>query len=212
MPAEQRESFEQKMLEDARFSEAIEVTEFDLREEYADGTLAGSERGHLTSWIDSSTERKGQILIAQGLRRSAMKHKQVRLMKGLGWTSAIAACLILAISWPLLRAHRSLPTKAPVTNTTSTLPSIAANEDVILLVVERLRSSENNNRVIAYTIHSYARCRPQVILSSGYSETAYSISIHPGDGRSKPEFHFDGLIAQSEKGMPYLDVTLASDS
>ncbi len=212
MSAEQRESFEQRMFEDASFSEAIEAVEFDLVEGYADGTLSDTERQQLKAWVDSSAERRAQIRIAQSLRRSVARRRQVRLMKGVGWTSAIAACLILAVSWPLLRAHRSLLSKAPVTHTTSTLPSIAENEDVILLVVERLRDREKNNRVTTYTIHADARIRLQVILPSGHTEPAYSIRIHPIDGRSKSELYFDGLILQSEKGMTYLDVTLAPES
>jgi hypothetical protein len=212
MSTEQREGFEQKMLEDVHFSEAVESAEFELIEEYADETLPSQEHQQLKTWVDSSAERRAQILIAQGLRRSAVGHRQVRLMKRLWWASAIAACLILAVSWSLLRAHRSLPTKVPVTNTTSTLPSIAANEDVILLVVERLRNRENNNRVTAYTIHPGARIRLQVILPSGYSEPTYSIRIHPSDGRSEPEVHFDGLMMEGEKGMTYLNVTLAPES
>jgi hypothetical protein len=213
MSTEHRESFERKMLEDGLFSEEIEAVEFDLREEYADGALQGPEREHLKTWIDSSSERKAQILVTQGLRRSALKHGRIRVIQKLAWASAIAACLILTISWPLLRARRSaLPTKSIVPNATSTPPSVAAKEDVILLMAERLRGSKNNNQVTTYTIHSDARTRLQVILPSGHSDPAYSIRIRPSGGRSNPEFYFDNLLMQGGTAMAYLDVTLAPES
>lgn len=211
LSADERTHFEEQLLADQEFSDAVATCEQEILDSYATGSLTPQETASLRAWIETSPRRMQRVRMAQALlrQRPAERRQNWRVAAILA-----AACLIgivgaalhFLIKAPAREATVNSPLAAPLANGIS--PSKvepaphtdAKNPAVILLVAENMRGRQP---VVTYRVQSDVPVELQIILAEG-SQGIYNLEI-TSSGRSLVKR--EGLQPRSLAKHLYLDVS-----
>jgi anti-sigma factor RsiW len=205
MSASDREAFEQRLIEDEEFSNAVEADEFDLVDDYAAGVLPHAERKQISAWIEASPERRARVLIARELHRSS-SNPQKSGFSWIWWAAGLAACLTLAAVLPFLRQPQPPPPPASVATVTE--PATSIPTDTILLAAERMRGSRSRNPANTYTVHTGSPTHLQIMIPPSARDSDYMISLQGNAPGSRSPLQFAGVRPQGDTNAPYLELTL----
>jgi anti-sigma-K factor RskA len=215
-----RSRFEERLLEDQDFSDAVALCEQELIDAYAMHRLQPDEARAVGLWMEASPDRLERVTIARVLlqattRRKPRKHQtEVAL--------AIAACLLVAatlyqIAGRLLNHRRETiqiaaghiplpPNQAPSAAATS---GEAAKPDIVLLAAERIRGKQKST---TYLIHHERPIQLQVVLPGETERFGYQVRVASLADQDKILVQQNNLEAQFMAGQLYLTVTLPPGS
>src|ERR1700744_2763554 len=105
LSADDRETFDRRLLENEEFSRQVEEAEFELVEAYADRTLPAEERAIVGPWITGSPKRHGKAAITAALRARAIEASKIHIVKrrvvSVWLWAGVAACIALLATLPL---------------------------------------------------------------------------------------------------------------
>ena len=217
LTADERALFEERLLKDQDFSDAVAVHEQDLIDAYALGSLAPEETRSIQAWIEASPRRMQRVNMARAflIRRP----QKIRRKQYVTIVLAAAACILAAVgitlsltSKPMRQNSKSVSsgTIAAVRNGISeTSPGNAAKPEVILLVSERIRGQQ---QITTHQIHSAAPVQMQILLVGETARSGYSLTIHSlgEDKHVLPEYK--DLNAESVGGQLYIKVDFSPGS
>lgn len=222
MSRDQRDAFEQRMIDDDDFSACIALAEQELLEDYATNTLTANESQTLGPWVQASPRRMEHIRLTRDLLLHSKRHTTTNIpttkasarstQRYLATIGAIAACLFLAavLFWKLhphaatplpQNAHLQLPATPPAAITR--IPP-----DTILLTVERTRGA--SQPPATYTLHAAAPIRLQFMLPASSKPEAHSLQLRTGSTNSVT--HYNNLTLHTIGGMKYLELLLSPNT
>jgi len=204
MAAAEREAFEQRLIAEDQFSEAVENDQFHLLEDYAAGVLVAEDSQLIDAWIADSPEARRLVAIARGLHRAASRRRPGWQL-WIGWGVPAAVCAVFAAL--LLFVHDKRAAQPPISLATSVAPARSVREDTILLIAERLRGGGRNDRQ-SYTVHAGDSVRLQIIIPPSGRDAIYSASIRGKRTGLLPPLHPDIVRGTGDAGAPYLEVSL----
>jgi hypothetical protein len=175
-----RTMFEQQLLDDQAFSDAVAFCEQELIDAYSRKELNQQEMLLLTPWIECSPRRIQRVAIAHTILPSAPKPvaQTRRVLRAI----ALAACVVAAVFIPIKRRISSLPsgTIASSSSTSTTPPQVdptpvsPLKPDVILLAVERIRGDQEP---ATYSVHRNRPLRLQIMLDRASVHSRYGLQI-----------------------------------
>ncbi len=207
MLPKEREAFERRLLEEDRFAEQISEEEQDLLDDYMAELLSTEQRRVVEPWIRASKRRLENLRLTRTLllRSSSHTHKSLGQYYLLG--SAIAACLIIAVSLRWIFPHQSNPIAATATLHQSA-SMVPIQSDVILLKLERLRGDTSE---ATYSIHSGSPIRLQVMGPPFIDESRNSLMIRLQNLQGG-NLRFTDLTRHTVGDISYLEVSLVAGS
>jgi len=203
MPADERELFERRLLEEDEFSEQIALAEQDLLDDYAAGTLSVEQKDNLDSWVLSSDRRREHVRLTRALLlRSQLLARKSRIRY---WplAAAVAACMLIStgVVWLYPRHHPPIAVTADVH---SSKPAIPIHRDVILLNAERVRGATQE---ATYEIHAGSPISLQVVLPAKSNGTTFSLLIRSERKLVEP-LRYEGLVQHQMGDLSYVEVAL----
>jgi hypothetical protein len=213
-----REEFDRRLVEDEVFSQQVNEAEFELIEEYSDGTMAPDEQRIVAGWITGSPDRHAQAAITAALRYSATRPAQQahhrRAIPVWLWATAAAACTALLVTLPLLHHRQPSPPLVTELHPPSVPPQAQPNaEDTILLEAKRLRGDTNNTPAPTYTLHAGMATRIQIIVPQAATATEYSMDLRQAAPRqTSTPIHLAGLRVVEHDSVRYIEFSLPSGS
>ena len=217
LTAEERALFEERLLTDQDFSNAVAVEEQDLIDDYALGALTQQETRSIQTWIEASPRRTERVSMARAFlvrRPQKLRRKQyVTIML------AAAACILaavgirLSLTSELIRQNSKIVSSGPIGSVQNgppqTSPGNGAKPEVILLVAERTRGQQ---QITTHRLRSGAPVQLQIILVGETARSGYLLRIHSlgEDKRVLPEYK--DLNAESVGGQLYIKVDFSPGS
>jgi anti-sigma-K factor RskA len=220
MPEPDRANFEERLLEDQDFSDAMAACEQDLIDAYALHRLDAEESRAVGLWIEASPERVERVAMARALLQTTPQRGLRRMQIGIAL--AAAACLLVAATLYLVRvkmlhyqqksaqlyAANVAPQKSqiPAAGTTS---DNAVNPDIVLIAAERVRGKQ---KATTYQVHRERPIQLQVILPGETARSSYQVRVTSLADQGKVLLQQNDLEAQSMAGQLYLTVTLPPGS
>lgn len=179
MTEDDRSLFEEKLLADQEFSDAVAVCEQEIIDSYASGSLPSDETASLRGWIEISPRRMQRVRMARALLVRTSKSNRNR--RFLATAMATAACLLIvaSVSVRMFRPQGKLSTShsPESTNRASGVPSPGGSSEsraVILLVAESIRGE---GPPATYRVSSDASVEVQILLVGGVRDGSYSLEI-----------------------------------
>jgi hypothetical protein len=208
LSANQREAFENRILEDEFFSQQIEEAQFALLEAYAEGSLPPEVHERLTPWAASSNYAREHLSITRRLKKLSSPSAHRRVRSATLWLFAAAACLLFAaLPWVFLRRHPSPPNVAKLEPQHVPAPA-ATTPNTILLVAERLRGAGPPVQPLeTFPIEGSIPLRLQIVLPASHSSNTYSVVVRHITN-SRPVARFAGIKTQGPAQTPHIEVIL----
>lgn len=207
LSSEGRDEFELRMLTDDQFSSQVENARVLLLQGYADGSLEPPVERRVRAWVTASPHAQEEVAIERTLRRIAVRHEPSKqLRRSLLILMPLAACLVAALLFPLLRNRTAPNSYGPTSGTHPTSsPTTPQPEQTILLVAQRLRGSlpPGSN----YHLHTGAAPRLQIVLPSSHSAQQYRVIVTRA-GADRPIANFTNIPVQGTAQAPFLETTL----
>jgi hypothetical protein len=211
LTADERTLFEERLLTDQDFSDAVAVHEQDLIDAYALGSLTAEEARSIQTWIEASPRRMQRVSMARAFlirRPQKIRRKQyVTIML------AAAACILAAVGITLSLTSKSMRQNsksvssgtiaAVQSSMPDTSPGNAAKPEVILLVAERIRGQQQST---THQLHRGVPVQLQIILAGETERSGYLLRLHSlgEDKHVLPEYK--DLNAESVGGQLYIKV------
>ena len=217
LTADERALFEERLLKDQDFSDAVAVHEQDLIDAYALGSLAPEETRSIQAWIEASPRRMQRVNMARAFlirRPQKIRRKQyVTIML------AAAACILAAVGITLSLTSKSMRqnsknvysgTIAAVQNgMRDKSPGNTAKPEVILLVAERVRGQQQTT---THQLHRGASVQLQIILVGETARSGYLLRLHSLGKDKRVLSEYKDLNAESVDGQLYIKVDFSPDS
>ena len=217
MTADERALFEERLLTDEEFSDAVAVQEQDLIDAYALGALTAEEMRSIQTWIESSPRRMQRVRMARAFlvkRPQKIRRKQYATIM-----LAAAACILAAVGITpsliskLMRQNServSSGTIAAVQNgRPQTSPGNTAKPEVILLVADRIRGRQH---ITTYRVPPGVTVQVQVLLAGASASSDYTLQIVSHDAKPHIVLEQRRLRAQVKEGQPYIEGTFPPGS
>ena len=216
----ERSLFEERLLSDQEFSDAIAVLEQEAIDAYAMGSLSPEEASSIRPWIEGSLRRQERVKMA----RAFLTARQTTSIRKRYLTAilATAACILVAAGATLLRMHRpsekvgpaSLPERARSAvsappHDTSSQDGIATKPAVILVIAERIRGERPT---ATYQIPREAPVELQILLPSGTKSQTYSLEVISLSKEHGVLLKRDNLQPRTEAGQVYIAASFAPDA
>jgi hypothetical protein len=217
LTAEEHALFEERLLMDQDFSDAVAVHEQDLIDAYALRSLSPDEARSVQLWIEASPSRMQRVSMARALlvRRPQRIRKKQRIVIVL----ATAACILAAVGITLNLTSRSIRqnSKSPSSGTIVTpengiLPTSLGNAtkpEVILLVAERIRGEQ---QITTYQISPNVPVQFQVLLAGESASSDYTLKLVSHDAKQHVLLERRNLKARVEGGQSYVEATFPPGS
>ncbi len=217
LTADERAIFEERLLTDQDFSDAIAAYEQDLIDAYALGSLTAEEARSIPTWIEASPRRMQRVNMARAflIRRP----QKIRRKQYVTITLAAAACVLAAVGVTLSLTSKSMRQNSTIVSSGTmaavqkgmpdTPPGNTAKPEVILLVAERTRGQQ---QITTHQLHSGAPVQLQILLAGETARSGYLLKIHflGEDKHVLPEYK--DLNAESVGGQLYIKVDLLPGS
>lgn len=218
MSGDERSSFEERLLAEQEFSDAVAACEQELIDSCVGESLPGDELNSIQNWVAASPRRIERLAMARSL------HAAKRIKPHFHWRRAVAlafaACLVAAAGlgvYRFERAKRNVPSsiasigaspspKSPAVSTPSRNPVQAAT---LLLVAERTRGGSTSAK---YKIPQDLPVHVQVLLTSPVTDGSYLLKIDSSDRPPSIVLERRDLQAQSAAGQTYIEATLPAGS
>ena len=219
MTDDQRARFNERLLYDHEFSDAVALCEQDLIDTYTCGTMDAEEKHIVQLWIEASPRRMERVEFARALLKKRPKVAVVRPF--IGVVLAVAACLLVALSliFRTIRESRYRGLKTVTSNTSVHLarpanPAIVEmgnpqKEQTILLIAERTRGKQ---KIATYSVHLDAPLRLQVLLIGEIAPTGYTLKITSLKKSHPFVLERTGLSTESVQDQLYLSLLLPPGS
>jgi anti-sigma factor RsiW len=194
LPPAEREAFELRLIEDEEFSQAIEMEEFELIDEYASGSLLPGEQREIKRWVEASPELRARVLITQRLHRTepSRSHWYWWLLG----VATVTTCLLL-LTITRTPSH-SIP--ASTSSTRVTHPVTKPQQDTILLAAVRQRGSASIGAPAVYTLHPANATRLQILLPPSAQSATYTVQL-------QDVAPITNIKPQGPADAPYLELT-----
>jgi hypothetical protein len=219
MTVDERALFNERLLYDHEFSDAVALCEQDLIDTYACGTMNAEEKGIVQLWIKASPRRMERVEFARALLKK--RPKVVSVKPYIGVVLAVAACLLVALGliFRTIRESRYRGLKTVASSTAvhlarSANPAIvekdnSQKEQTILVIAERTRGKQ---KITTYSVHLDAPLRLQVLLIGEIAPTGYTLKITSLKKNQPFVLERTGLSAESVKEQLYLSLLLPPGS
>lgn len=210
LSVDQREAFEARVLEDEFFSQRVEEARFALLEAYAEGSLPRNIHERIAPWAASTDYARQYLGITRSLERLSSATQRRGMRSGTFWLIAIAVGLFLAVVSSTFLRLRTVPTPtvAKLEARHRQLPLPATQDNIILLVAQRLRGAGPSAEPPAtYRIHAGTPLRIQIILPASYTSNTYSVVVKD-QPNSAPVARFTGVNVQGPIQARYVEVNL----
>jgi hypothetical protein len=203
MPADERDLFERRLLEEDEFSEQIALAEQDLLDDYAAGTLSSKQNDKLDSWVLSSDRRREHVRLTRALLLRSQLSSRKSHIRYWPFAAAVAACLLVSIGivWLYPRHHQPIAVTADVHQPKLAIP---IRPDVILLSSERVRGATQE---ATYEIHSGSPITLQVVLPSKSNGSVFALLIRSERKQDEP-LRYEGLVQHQMGDISYVEVAL----
>lgn len=210
LSAEQREEFERRLLEDETFSEQTGQARELLLECYADGSLSSSMVERVERWIAASPSLQRELDLSRSLQRIATRRKVVRSSYARWWALVpLAACMLLAVLYPILRRQRHASTVLTAVNHPAVAPTPDQPQETLLLMAQRLRGGTPAS--IAYHVRPGALIRLQVVLPFAHQASAYTVTVKRG-GSAAPIAQSNATAVSGSSKVPFVEIDLPANA
>ncbi len=210
LTAEERDLFEERLLTDQDFSDAVAVHEQDLIDAHALRSLPPDEALSVQLWIEASPNRMQRVRMARALLVG--RHQRIRRKQRIAIVLATAACILVAIGITLNLTGKSMRqnSKSVSPGTIATLqrgvsqtpPGNATKPEVILLVAERIRGQQ---QITTYQIPPNVSVQFQVLLAGEPANSDYTLKIVSHDAKQHILLERRDLKAQVQRGQSYVE-------
>ncbi len=216
---ENRERFDQSLLDDDDFARSIDDAEEDLIEDYAAGTLAADELPVVKRWVEGSAQRRRRAALIAALRADKTGAAKVpRSGKRWVWLLPVAAALALLAVLPLVHRGRpkapALPVSEPVLQAkveALPVPSTGPTPgpiDTILLDTHRFRGSgDTQAKEHRFLLHAGSTARIQILLPSG-AAGPFTVDLRSEPAGDQPAIHVTGLKPIAVASQAYVELSL----
>jgi hypothetical protein len=219
MREEEARGFEERLMNDHAYSDAMAVCEQDLIDRFAAGTLGDSDRTSLKTWIESSPGRVQRVRMAQSLLASARHTAKHRTLVRFVLPIAAVIAGLAVVTWVAGRHFGRTPGSAQEEATLHGVPAgqgNAANTNelststnhVILVIAERVRGEQHTQLLTPFRDSAVTL---QVLLPEDSPDGPYHLRMARTTDRTtvvdlpglKPVFAGDRLylIANLHKGV-----------
>lgn len=218
MTEHERASFEETLIADQAFSDAVAACEQDMIDSCAAARLSREESVAVREWIAASSRRTQRFRMAQSLLRANQKHSRTdrRTM-----ILAIAACLLVAVGVGVARFEQTrrtvvAPSSVASSAGQSTSPGRVSSPPVktvatatLLLVAERARGALP---VPGYRVQQDIPLHLEILLNGAAARGAYDLKIESLDRPRKLVLERHNLNARQSAGQTFVDATFAAGS
>ena len=217
LTADERAFFDERLLTDQEFSNAVAVQEQDLIDAYALRSLAAEEARSIQAWLETSPRRMQRVCMARAFlvrRPQKIRRKQyVTIMLAAAACILAAVGITLSLTSKLIRQDSTIVSSGTIASVQNgrpqTSPDNAAKPEVILLVAERIRGQK---QVTTHRLHGGAPVQLQIILVGETERSGYLLRIH-SLGEDKHLFpEYKDLNAESVGGQLYIKVDFSPGS
>lgn len=183
-------SFEDRLLSDHAFSDAVALCEQELIDRYAVGNLNAADRAALQPWIEAAPRRMQRMRIALSLQELGSRTSQRRWSMRFVLPIAAAIAGLAVLTWMAGKrlGHNPGPARETAarngasagsgTAPKATGPSAPADQ-IILVVAERVRG-ETPTQLVTPRRNSTATL--QVLLPEGAANGSYHIRLTHSEG------------------------------
>ena len=213
---DERAIFENQLLTDQDFSDAVAVQEQDFIDGYVLGSLNPEEVRFVHPWIEASPRLMQRVSMAKAL---LIRRPQRALRKQfVAVALAAAACVLVAIGVSLEMSTRSHPKEVAsgtVANTSplqdgATQPTDNTGKPaVILLVAERIRGDQ---QITTYQVSRDVPVQLQVLLAGETARSGYTLKVESMTEKRHILLQQQDLEAQSVEGRLYIKSTFPPGS
>lgn len=217
--AEESSRFEERLLADQEFSDAVAASEQDLIDAYASESLDAKDRDAIQFWIEASPRRMQRVTMSRAL--FAKQPQRIRQGWQIVGMLAAAACVLAVVGMTLFLAKRLISN--PSTAALSAQPAHAVapsngapsrsagpiQPQIIFLVAERIRGEQ---QITSHAILPDAPVEMQVLLPQEIALSGYTLTVSSLDDGSHVFWEQEHLQAKSAQGRLYLSVTFAAGS
>lgn len=216
LPEDERAIFENQLLTDHDFSDAVALQEQDLIDGYVLGSLNHEEARFVRSWIEASPRVMQRVRMAQALLvRRPQRFRRRQFVVG---ALAAAACVLVAIGVSLKVSTSSHPKEVASGTVANTSPqqnrAIQPTDEsgkpaVILLVAERIRGDQ---QFPSYHVGRDAAVQLQILLAGETARSGYALKVESVTGKRHILLEQQDLEAQSVEGRLYIKGTFPPGS